>query len=415
MTRRRTDTIPRVDDIAYLFETLGGVRDGLTFDQVRAMLIVRRRHSDQEKLLDHRSGLTALRRLERNDQPMVYWSNAKDALRELMRLGMVSPAPLPTSVSQVDAHKGRQYALTPEGGRFLELASKDPWEFRDRFYQSMDAGHPYLRRLRRRLVQGNLFFPRVQKADLPGNVEAWYSHPPQPLDALVKKLAEGVNSAQGILLEPEKLVGMFTRHLRRAWRRRNQSLHPREYSKWVVKTVNDVTVRLLASAYGIPLDHVTFRASLSILDELHVAWQTRSLADRVGWTAWLTANGEPPEHRGKAASPAALALETSIWLRRRRPTDEEVRDALIQAFLDDQDRKGGFALIHVLRAAVCYRLKIHGWVFNDVLRKMHAGTLRHEAFAVNLDRGSSSELPPSEEPFTVGDRSFYIITLLRRE
>jgi len=416
MEQQRTDTIPKLDNITYLFDTLGGVRDGLTFDEIRTMLISGRLAADREKLLDYSPGMTALRRLDGKEDRTTYWSNARDALRELMRLGMVERAALPSTPLQVKVHRGRQYALTPQGSEFLDLATKDPWEFRDRFYQAMAASHPYLRLVRGRLMQGDLFFARVRKADLPGNVEDWESNPPQPLDDLAKKLAQEVESVLGILIEPAKLLGKLRLHLGAAWkRRRKPSLAPRDYSKWAVKTVNDVTVRVLAGSYGVPFDYVTLRMSLSILDQFHVAWQTRSLTDRVGWTAWSAADGESPDVPIEDTSPAAWALRGSVWLRRRRPADEEVRDTLIQVFFNDRERKSQFELIHVLRAIVCHRLKIHGWVFNEVLRKMHAGTLRHEEFAINLDRGSGWELPPSEEPFRVGDRAFYIMTLLRRE
>jgi len=59
-------------------------------------------------------------------------------------------------------------------------------------------------------------------------------------------------------------------------------------------------------------------------------------------------------------------------------------------------------------------MKIHGQDFDAVLRKLHAQTLADETYAINLDRGGSDEVPPSEEPFRIGDRAFYLITLLKR-
>ena len=67
-----------------------------------------------------------------------------------------------------------------------------------------------------------------------------------------------------------------------------------------------------------------------------------------------------------------------------------------------------------IRAEVCHELHIHTWLFNDVLRRMHARELFHDEFEINLDRGLGAKLPPSEEPFQIGGRAFYLITLLRR-
>lgn len=77
--------------------------------------------------------------------------------------------------------------------------------------------------------------------------------------------------------------------------------------------------------------------------------------------------------------------------------------------------RGGFALIHELRAAVCHQMKIHGHDFDAVLRKLHSQSMVDTAYSINLDRGGADELPKSEEPFRIGERAFYLITLLKRE
>jgi hypothetical protein len=38
-----------------------------------------------------------------------------------------------------------------------------------------------------------------------------------------------------------------------------------------------------------------------------------------------------------------------------------------------------------------------------------------ETYSINLDRGGADELPKSEEPFRIGERAFYLITLLKRD
>src|SRR5439155_13295710 len=107
-------------------------------------------------------------------------------------------------------------------------------------------------------------------------------------------------------------------------------------------------------------------------------------------------------------------LPGPVWFSPRGDADDAIRDALIEAFFSLSDRRGGFALIHVLRAQVCHRLRIHGRDFDAVLRKLHAQTLSDPTYAVNLDRGGGDELPPSEEPFRIENCAFYLITLLKR-
>ena len=83
--------------------------------------------------------------------------------------------------------------------------------------------------------------------------------------------------------------------------------------------------------------------------------------------------------------------------------------------LDGHDKPNASAHQHAaLRAEVCHTLGVHGREFDAVLRKLHNQTLVDPTYAVNLDRGGSDEVPPSEEPFRIGKRAFYLITLLKR-
>lgn len=180
-----------------------------------------------------------------------------------------------------------------------------------------------------------------------------------------------------------------------------------------MKSFNDVIVRVLLQAYGLRMDYVTFRSAIALLSDLGALWDTRSLIDRRGWTVWATSLASPPAV-AEAKSPAGLALQGPLWFTQHRTPDADIKDALISTFLSFPGRRGGFALIHVLRAEVCHALGIHGREFDTVLRKLHNQTLVDPTYAVNLDRGGSDEVPPSEEPFRIGKRAFYLITLLKR-
>jgi hypothetical protein len=91
-----TDTIPKLDQANYLFETLGFVEDGLSFDEIRKGLIEVRMASHRERLINTRRSKTTL--VEgTTGLDKVFWSNARDALRESMRLGLIEQTTLPST------------------------------------------------------------------------------------------------------------------------------------------------------------------------------------------------------------------------------------------------------------------------------------------------------------------------------
>lgn len=396
--RVKTDTIPKLDQISYLFDSLGLVNEQLTFDEIRKELI---------RLLPE-----ARREVVRAPEKM-FWSNVRDALRELMRLGLVDKAALPSRTSQLDAHRDSRFALTEAGKAFLEIEQRDVWEFRYRFAQAMLLGHPYLRELHRLLGSQDLFFPRIQKSQLPGEVEAWRTSPPESLAGLATWIGESVHEVLGSGIDVSSLEEKMRPYLIAAWKRLDCKQKAHAFSQAVVKTFNDVSIRILLQLYGLRMDYVTFRSAVALLSELNAIWSTRSLSDRRGWTIWLTSDASFP-HPASESAPAVRALRGALWFSRTPATQDAIKDALISNFFSLPGRRGGFALIHELRAQVCYRMKIHGHDFDTVLRMLHAQRLADEAYAINLDRGGRDEVPPSEEPFHIGERAFYLITLLKR-
>ena len=397
--RVKTDTIPKLDQISYLFDSLGFVSEQLSFDQIRKELI----HLRPE----------ARREIVKAPEKM-FWSNVRDSLRELMRLGLIEKAALPSRTSQLDAHRTRKFVLTEAGRAFLEIEQRDVWEFRYRFAQAMLLGHPYLRELHRLLGLQELFFPRIQKSQLPGEVEAWRAGPPESLADLATWIAESVQAVVGSSVDMTGLEEKMKPYLIAAWKRLDCKQKAHAFSQSVVKTFNDVSIRVLLQLYGLRMDYVTFRSAVALLSELNAIWNTRSLTDRRGWTMWSTSSAVFPV-AGLESAPAVQALRDAVWFKPYTGAQEAVKDALISNFFSLPGRRGGFALIHELRAEVCHRMRIHGHDFDSVLRLLHAQKLSDEAYAINLDRGGRDEVPPSEEPFRIGERAFYLITLLKRD
>src|SRR5207247_5315838 len=125
------------------------------------------------------------------------------------------------------------------------------------------------------------------------------------------------------------LKDQFHTYLVRAWKRKPDTDDARLLSKWVTKTVNDVIVRVTVGLHGLRMDYVTFGTAVSLMDQLHVLWNTRSFPDRIGWSLWSTAKGlsQTPDAE---MTPARFALASPLWLERRLPAAEFVRDVIVE-------------------------------------------------------------------------------------
>ena len=78
LAKYKTDTIPKLDQVSYLFDSLGVVSEGVNFEAIREELIRLRPQPCKEP---------------RRALETMFWSNVRDALREFMRLGLVQTRP----------------------------------------------------------------------------------------------------------------------------------------------------------------------------------------------------------------------------------------------------------------------------------------------------------------------------------
>jgi hypothetical protein len=280
----------------------------------------------------------------------------------------------------------------------------------------MDASHPYLRTLRQVLAERELFIPRVGRGDIPGNVDDWRYEPPDPLDNLAQKLAKDITVATERSSSGEEILQVLKPSLKKTW-----ALHPpkgdnKTLTRWVVKMMNDQITYAVAVTNHISIEPIAFRHAVSLLADFQVCWDTRSLTDRDGWTIWLTAEGDNSNLTRLATSDescASQALSAEPWIRRKSEPENVILKETTETILSNA-RSSGFSLIHEVRATVCYRLRIHGWNFNSALRKALNREVTLDGYELHVDSGGGDKLPPSEEPFTLNEKPFYLITVLKR-
>lgn len=410
MTESEFDNIPRIDKVGYLYETLGWIDDGATFEEIREAQIEYRKALDRDSFVDKRSGASSMRLLGKYANGETYWTNTRATVAELMRLGLVVPGPVPSKKEQLAAHRERRYQLTGEGNDFVALMARDFWKFQDRFAQAFILSHSVSRQLLALLTHRELFIPRFGTNHLRGHIRSWPFVP--PLLSLVENVCSRIAAAGGAEIAPERLLVEFEPRMKKLWGKRDRAPKTHDFNKSMVKAINDQVLRAIVALHRVPLNVVDFHAAVSLLSGLGALESSHCLMGRTGWTIWTTADVLPPAHCGEGQSPAAAALAGAPWLSRRTVADAVLQDAIIRGVLSASNREGGFALIHEVRAHVCHQHRIHARLFNQLLRKMHKGELGHPAYNVYLDRGGYAHLPPSELPFLSDGRDFYLITFI---
>src|SRR5438128_11328493 len=110
-TRIPATGIPRLQEIEFLQVAATRVAEGRTYDEVRKALID---HMAAERERMAPTGNHAAFRLARHD-PQRYMRNATEALGELMRLGMIERAQLPTTRKVAPLYRNRRFELTRAG------------------------------------------------------------------------------------------------------------------------------------------------------------------------------------------------------------------------------------------------------------------------------------------------------------
>jgi hypothetical protein len=414
MMESSADNIPRLDKMGYLYETLGWIEDGATFDEIREAQIAYRKKLDRDNFVDKRSGVSSGRLLQKRTNAETYWTNVRATLSELMRLGLVEPGPVPSRKEQLEVHRGRRYRLTAEGGEFVKLMEKDFWEFQDIFAQTFILAHPLLQQLLTQLAHRELFIPRLGTDVLRAHLRREREAPPSLL-SLIEEVCLQLAHAGGPDVAPQRLLEEFEPGMVKAWSRFDPTLKHHDFNKIAVKAFNDQLLRAMAALRRIRLNVVDLRASVALLAGLYAVDSSHNLVGRIGWTIWSTSDVPLSECNREGHSVAALALGSTRWFSRRMLSDVELRDELIEGVQSIPNREGGFALIHEVRAKVCHEHHIHSHSFNELLRKMHRGDITHPTCRIYLDRGGYAYLPPSELPFLSGGRDFYLITFIPGE
>ena len=155
--------IPRLQELSFLEVTILGVADGASFEDIRQRLVA---HMIAMRENSPGTGNIATFRLAKDD-PKRYVSNMSEALKELMRLGLILRAPLPAAARAARSYHSVTFALSSEGERWVEMLRNDPKTAYNHLLSMLWHAHPQFVAFLKALGGNGLVIPLAQWGELP--------------------------------------------------------------------------------------------------------------------------------------------------------------------------------------------------------------------------------------------------------
>ena len=398
--------IPRLQELSFLEVAILGVAAGATFEEVRRQLVA---HMIELRRNNAGTGNIATFRLAKDD-PKRYVRNATESLKELMRLGLVTPATLPSSARAARTYKNTTFGLTEAGQGWAALLEDDLRGAYDELLGMLWKTHPQF--------EGFLRAVSVDRAGLVVPLAQWGELPlprtrDRYVDFLTERVAEALSNGESGWSAAESdvrtAITTYIESIRQSAQDRERGdPHPRNQD--FVRGCEEAVVKFAFHQCGISLDYISqeiLRRWTKVLGvasfSYHVPGPT---ALRIWPTAALDLVGDTVSARRRTGSEQAAQVVTTL------------REAYDQVRKDDPSRSL-WVPIYRVRASACYRLLIPDAVFDRALIKLLQGDQEVDVpYDVNIDPAQYRNVPPTELPLRVetsrGVRNYYSMSLVPR-
>ena len=402
--------IPRLQELSYLEVVAKAVDNGSSFDEIRRQMVD---HMLTISLASPGTGNTAAYR-NAKENPTRYVSNVSESLKELMRLGLVHKATLPSSSTSAHSHKLTTYSLTVEGDRWVKLLQKDRHRGYDVLCETLLRHHPQFSGFLQKIgafdatTGQGLMIPLKRWGDVPK---------PRDRDRYIRALAlhvsgELLTQDAGWEADHEEVLASVSSYVqgivgRAASRQRRD---PFVRNQDLVKACEQAAVKLAFTKVGVPLDYISMQILRRWTRTLGLVSFSYHAPGGYALRFWPTAD--------LRQSKEGLQIERRVG----GPWRDRIIDRLRIAYerVRRLDRSGSpWVPIYRVRAAVCSELQVSDSEFDiallEFLRKERGNSL---PYGINLDQASSGSIPPSERPLVVATpsatRVFQSITLVPR-
>ena len=398
--------IPRLQELSFLEVAARGVLAGSRFEEIRCQLVA---HMIELRRNQPGTGNTAIFQLAQQD-PKRYVRNATESLKELMWLGLVVPATLPSSARAARAYKNSTFDLTEAGQDWIRILEKDLRRAYDKLLKMLWKTHPQFEGFLRTISvkPTGLVVPLAQwgQLSLPRTHERY-------IEFLTKRVAAALESRElgwsATTSEVRSEITSYIAGIRQSAQERNRP-NPYPRNQDFVRCCEEALVRFAFRQSDLSLDYISqeiLRRWTKVLGVANFSYHVPGLlALRIWPTAKLDVMGDGIHARRRTGSEQAVRV-----IRMLHGAYDEVRK--------DNPSRSLWVPIYRVRAAVCYRLLIPDTVFDRALIKLLRNDLNVDVpFGVNIDPAQYGSVPPTELPLQVetshGIRSYYSMSLVPR-
>lgn len=380
--------IPRLRKLGYLEAALGEVTKAATFDRIRQSLIS---FAAAQKSEDEMVGSPPIR------DTFTFWSPTQEALSELMRLGFVEQAALPSERKYVDSYRDQTFRLTARGVHAAEkLASATAAhraEFLDVLSVALAEAHPGFANILAAIEAYPLCIPEYTIEKISNLTQRGDGTVRLAEDAITRMTMHWPETA------PKPSIQDLAAHVSNALDRRfSKSRVSRPSQKDVLDTVDDAILAFTAKSRNIQLDAISFNICMSWARQLALLEESRYVEGWPGRTVWATAR----------------IFDHGISRQGFRQAGDQIVAALYRAFRRVADAMpdgmgSGFLPIHRVRAGAAFESRVNLRLVNMVLGQLLSGD-RNAPYTVQVSRGGGIKPPPSEPIFIdQGERFFELI------
>lgn len=378
--------IPRLQELSFLEVTLRSVSKEATFDEIRRYLV---QHMQRLREQTAASGNVATYRLA-EENPTRYVSNATESLKELMRLGLIHPAPLPRSGSAARAYRSTRFALTTSGEDWCKLLDDDVKAAYDELMARLWNAHPQLVGFVRALSNDSGFVVPL----------AQWGQAPEPRSR--ERYVEFLSNYVAGVAEREKLGWQASRpevktalvnylEARYEAARARERTNPYPRNQDFVSACEEALVKFAFATLGVSLDYISVEIMRRWGRDLGISNFSYHVPGSSALRMWLTAE--------LTEGPGGIRAERRVGDSVTRQVSSVFRESY-EAVRRHDLTKSLWVPIYRVRAAVCWRLRLPDAVFDRALVEFLRRD-QEESFGINVDPAQYGSVPPSVLPLRI--------------
>ena len=394
--------IPRLQELSFLTAAMRGVAEGVGFEQIRRNLID---HMIGMRLNSDATGNTAPFRIAKDD-PGRYVSNVSEALKELMRLGLVVKATVPSSARAARNYAATTFAPTSEGVAWAQLLQDDLRSAYDHLLHLLWNTHPQFAAFLKEIDGQGLVIPLLPWNQVPEPITR-----DRYLRLLPRWVSEHLEAEPSGWTASESEIGgsvgqYLTDRYEDARGRGRDEPYPK--NRDFVSACEESLVKFAFARRGVAIDYISHQIVRRWTKELGVANYSYHVPGSNALRLWSTASIGESEGRVAAERRIGPAMiERAID--QLAASYEEVRR--------ENQTRALWVPIYRVRASVCWTLRTQDAVFDRALLQVLTGDHQKDLpFGINVDMSQYGNVPPTELPLRLptkrGMQTYYTMSLV---